>query len=308
MDNNWIIETQDLTKKYDDLVAVDHVNLNVKKGEIFGYLGPNGAGKTTTIKMILDLRPPTKGNILIDGKSLNKHSVDLRDKIGYLPEKVAFYENITPVETLNFFCELKGKKNTNVDSLLREVGLEKVADRKVGKFSKGMTQLLGIAQAMIGNPPIYIFDEPMGGLDPKWVRVVREKIKHLNDEGATILFSSHILKEVQEICDRVAILNNGKLVAQDTPDKLSEELQLKPKLEIEISDLNGNVAEPLTAITGVYDAYVNGNKLMVTSEPEARIDVLKELIKSDVKINNFETIETPLEDVFMKITKEGDIS
>jgi ABC-2 type transport system ATP-binding protein len=147
----------------------------------------------------------------------------------------------------------------------------------------------------------------MGGLDPKWVKVVRKKIKHLNDQGATILFSSHILKEVQEICDRVAILNNGKLVAQDSPDNLSEELQLKPKLEIEIHNLNRNVIEPITELTGVYGADVNGNKLVVTSEPEARIEVLKELIKKDMKIKNFETIETPLEDVFMKITKEGDI-
>lgn len=307
MKNNFIIETQDLTKRYEDLVAVDHVNLKVKEGEIFGYLGPNGAGKTTTIKMMLDLREPSLGNVLINGKALNSHSVELRNQIGYLPEKVAFYENITPVETLNFFCELKGADKSKVHDLLREVGLEKVKDRKVGKFSKGMIQLLGIAQAMIGNPPIYIFDEPMSGLDPKWVKVVREKIQNLNKQGATILFSSHILKEVQEICDRVAILDHGKLVAQDAPDKLSEKLHLKPQLEITIPGLKGKVPKELTEVSGVYDVQVNDDNLLVTSEPEARIEVLKYLDNKGMKIKNFETIETPLEDVFMKITNKGEI-
>ncbi|NIQ07737.1 MAG: ABC transporter ATP-binding protein, partial [Candidatus Korarchaeota archaeon] len=152
MTKKYVIETQNLTKNYNGLVAVDHVDLQVKNGEIFGYLGPNGAGKTTTIKMLLGLRKPTAGSILINGKSFSSHSVELRDTIGYLPERLAFYDYLTPVETLNFFCELKGADKSIVRTLLREIGLEKAADRKVGKFSSGMVQLLGIAQAMIGNP------------------------------------------------------------------------------------------------------------------------------------------------------------
>lgn len=151
-------------------------------------MGPNGAGKTTTIKMMLGLRRPTMGDILIDGKSVSTHSVELRDNIGYLPERLAFYDYLTAVETLNFFCELKDADKSMVRPLLMEVGLEKAADRKVGGFSSGMIQLLGIAQAMIGNPTIYIFDEPMSGLDPEWVKVVREKIKSLNRRGYCDVF------------------------------------------------------------------------------------------------------------------------
>ena len=147
--------------------------------------------------------------------------------IGFLPERVSFYENLTPIQNLKFFGELNGVDNSVFLSLIKEVGLEDAKDRKVGTFSKGMVQLLGVAQVMIGNPSVYILDEPMSGLDARWVKTIREKIKMLNEKGATIIFSSHILSEVENICHRVAIINKGKLIAEDTVSNLNKYLQIK---------------------------------------------------------------------------------
>ena len=187
-DSAAVIETVDLTKRFKDVLAVDSLSLSVQKGEIFGFLGPNGAGKSTTIKMVMGLFHPTSGSAYINGKPAGPDSVELRQDIGFLPERISFYDNLTPTQTLNFYCELRGADKSIVPSLIREVGLEHAADRKVGTFSKGMVQLLGVAQAMIGNPSIYIMDEPTGGLDARWVKAVRDKIRALNEQGATIIF------------------------------------------------------------------------------------------------------------------------
>jgi ABC-type multidrug transport system ATPase subunit len=191
-DANAVIETVDLTKRFKDVLAVDSLSMKVRKGEIFGFLGPNGAGKSTTIKMVMGLFHPTSGSAFINGKLAGPDSVELRRDIGFLPERISFYDNLTPIQTLDFYCELRGADKSVVPSLIKEVGLEHAANRKVGTFSKGMVQLLGVAQAMIGNPSIYIMDEPTGGLDARWVKTVRDKIRTLNEQGATIIFSSHI--------------------------------------------------------------------------------------------------------------------
>ena len=169
------IEINNLTKKFKDVTAVNQVSFNVRKGEIFGFLGPNGAGKTTTIKAMLGLIHTDTGEIKINGFDIVKNNKEALEKIGYLPETISFYENLTPVQTLNFFCEMKGQDKSIVKPLLKEVGLEDALGKKVGAFSKGMRQLLGIAQTMVGNPSIYILDEPMAGLDARWVKIVRIK-------------------------------------------------------------------------------------------------------------------------------------
>ena len=204
---SFTIEVSGLTKKYKDLKAVNDLSFNVRTGEIFGFLGPNGAGKTTTIKALLNLINVDSGELKINGFDSKKDDIEAKKNIGYLPERVAFYNNLTPLQTLNFFCELKRVDKSIAKPLIKEVGLEDAMNRKVGTFSKGMVQLLGVAQVMIGNPSVYILDEPMAGLDARWVKTVREKIKMLNEQGATVLFSSHILTEVENLCDRVAILS-----------------------------------------------------------------------------------------------------
>jgi ABC-2 type transport system ATP-binding protein len=299
------IEINGLTKIYKDVRAVDNVSFNVRNGEIFGFLGPNGAGKTTTIKSMLGLIHVNSGTIKINGFDMKKDNIKAKEKIGYLPEKVSFYENLTPVQTLNFFCELKNVDKSIVPSLIKEVGLEDAMNRKVGTFSKGMVQLLGIAQVMIGNPSIYILDEPTVGLDARWVRYIREKIKMLNEKGATVIFSSHILSEVETLCDRVAIINKGKLIAEDTVTNLNKYLHIKPRIEITINGLNGKVPKVIEKIAGVEAADAKDDTLFVTCDSHIRSHIIATLEEAGFKVVNIKTIEPSLEDAFVKLI-EGD--
>lgn len=300
------IETRNLSKRFKDVQAVDSLYMEVKRGEIYGFLGPNGAGKTTTIKMIMGLIQPTHGNIFLNGIRIDDgFDVEHRRDTGYLPEQVAFYRNLTPVQTLNFFCELKGADKSIVLPLIEEVGLTDAIDRKVGTYSKGMVQLLGIAQAMIGNPSVYIFDEPMGGLDARWVKVTRDKIRNLNEQGATVLFSSHILSEVQALCDRVAIIDNGKLLVVDTVPNLSKRLHIMPQLEITVPGLGGRIPEAVLNVPGVETADAEGDKLLVTCDTDARMDVITALKEAGIEIRDFRTIEPSLEEAFVKMISGG---
>lgn len=302
---SFSIEISSFSKYFKDLKAVDNVSFSVRTGEVFGFLGPNGAGKTTTIKSMLGLLHMTAGEIRINGHSILTDSIRARAKIGYLPERVSFYENLTPVQTLNFFCELKGEDKSIVRSLIKEVGLEEAIDRKVGTFSKGMVQLLGVAQVMIGNPSVYILDEPMAGLDARWVKIIREKIKMLNEQGATIMFSSHILSEVENICHRVAIINRGKLIAEDTVANLNKYLRIKPRIEIFIPGLNGRIPEIIKTIEGVEAANAKGDILFVTCESSVKSYIITTLQNAGLKIDNIKTIEPSLEDAFVKIIEGG---
>lgn len=300
-----VIETRDLSKRFKDVQAVDSLNMKVHRGEIYGFLGPNGAGKTTTLKMIMALTHPSGGEVLINGGRVSADSVQLRKNIGYLPERISFYDNLTPLQTLHFFCELKGADKSIAEPFLKEVGLEDAINRKVGTFSKGMVQLLGIAQAMIGEPSIYVLDEPMAGLDARWVKIVREKITMLNEGGATVLFSSHILSEVQNLCNRVAIIHKGKLVAEDTVSNLSKYLKIKPRLEINIPGLDGKVPDALINIEDIEAVDVKGDILYVTCEAPVRIKVITALQEAGMNIQDIRTIEPTLEEAFMKLIFEG---
>ena len=301
---SFTIEVDGLTKMYKDLKAVDNLSFNIRTGEIFGLLGPNGAGKTTTIKAILSLIHVNSGEIKINGFDIKKDDIKAKKNIGYLPERVAFYENLTPLQTLHFFCELKGADKSVAKPLIKEVGLEDAINRKVGTFSKGMVQLLGVAQAMIGNPSVYILDEPMAGLDARWVKTVREKIKMLNEQGATVLFSSHILTEVENLCDRVAIIDKGKLIAEDTVSNLNKYLRIKPRLEISIHGLNGKVPEVIKDLEGVEAVDAKDDKLFITCESSVRSRVIAVLEEAGLKIDNIKTIEPSLEEAFVKLISQ----
>jgi len=298
---NAVIETRKLSKRFGDLRAVDELGLTVERGEIFGFLGPNGAGKTTTIKMLMGLTRPSGGEVFLMGMRADAGAVDVRRNIGYMPERVAFYDNLTPVQTLHFFCDLKGADRSAALPLLEDVGLKDAADRKVGTFSKGMTQLLGVAQAMIGAPSLYILDEPTAGLDPRWVKVVRDRIKALNEGGATVLFSSHILSEVQSLCHRVAIIDRGRLIAGDTVENLNIHLNIKPRLEMTIPGLDGRVPDVLRTVEGVEDAVAKGDLLKVTCEGAVRARVVTALTGAGLEVLDIRTYEPSLEEAFMKL-------
>ncbi|MFA6813783.1 MAG: ABC transporter ATP-binding protein [Bacteroidaceae bacterium] len=214
-----IIVLNDLTKKYGDYTAVDHVNLTINQGDVFGMLGPNGAGKSTTILMMLGLTEPTSGNVEICGFNSTTHPIDVKRKVGYLPEDVGFYDNITGIENLRYTAQLNGiptaKANIKIEQLLKRVGLEGQGEKKTGKYSRGMRQRLGLADVLIKDPQIIILDEPTSGIDPAGVVEFINLIHELSEkDGLTILFSSHILDQVQKACQRVVLFDKGQLLAE----------------------------------------------------------------------------------------------
>lgn len=229
MDEQVIVLT-DLTKQYGKFTAVDHICLNICKGEIFGLLGPNGAGKSTTILMMLGLTEPSSGTVEICSLNATTHPIEVKKKIGYLPEDVGFYDDMTGVETLIYTARLNGipdevAKEKAID-LMKRVGLEDQLYKKTGKYSRGMRQRLGLADVLIKNPEIIILDEPTSGIDPTGVHEFIELIRQLSkNEGLTVLFSSHHLDQVQKVCDRVGLFSNGKLLTLINMAELNEKKQ-----------------------------------------------------------------------------------
>jgi ABC-type multidrug transport system ATPase subunit len=300
----FIIKTEDLFKSYKNVKAVQGINLNVKKGDVYGFLGPNGAGKTTTIKMLLGLTYPDSGNVFINGRNIAENTVDLRARIGYLPERAQLYKNLTAIQTLNFFAELRKVDKKECDELLAKVGLTKWRDTRVGTFSKGMVQLLGISQALLGDSELLILDEPTSGLDPRWSRVLKDIILEKNSKGTTVFFSSHLLFEVQELCNRVAILNKGNLVFEDTVDRVSEVVHLKPQLLLKI---HGDAKVAIRILeNGGFDTQLVGDQLRIPVESHQKIKVLNLLENNGVIIKDFITKEPSLEKAFIELIGDED--
>ena len=299
-----ILEIRGLTKDYGEVRAVDNLSLDIEKGEIFALLGPNGAGKTTTIKSILGVIFPTKGEIKINGFDVIKEGRKARKNIGYLPERVAFYDNLTAIQTMEFYAELRGASMKECVELLKDVGLEGEMDKKVGNYSKGMVQRLGLAQAMIGNPSLLILDEPTGGLDPRGAWQIRQKIKELNENGTTIFLSSHILGEVQEVSSNVAILNHGKLIAKDTLGNLGKKLNIQPTLVIELQRPSPSILGRVKQVKGVDDARLSGNVVEVICNPRAKTNIISAIEEAGGKITDFRTVEPSLEQVFLRFTED----
>jgi len=299
------IEARGLTKAYNGVRAVDHLDLAVETGEIFGFLGPNGSGKTSTIKMLLGLSRPDSGTARIGGKPVDMTHREFRRKIGYLPERIAFYPNLTATQTLEFFAELKGGDKKQIPGLLKDVGLAEHGKKRVGQYSKGMRQMLGVAQALLGKPSLLLFDEPMEGLDPHWRREVKDVLVRARARGATVFFSSHILVEVEEVADRVAILNRGKLVALDTVAALRGKLGVNPRLRLRVAgDMNaaGAVAARLPGVTAAQSI---GEELVVQCEPVAKARVIAALVQAGHEILDFRSDDPTLEEVFLQYTGKG---
>jgi len=298
-----IIKVKNLVKKYYDLKAVNGVSFSIRQGEIFGFLGPNGAGKTTTIKSILGLIHANSGQITIKDIDIKKDIKKAHRYIGYLPEKVAFYDNLTALQNMYFYAEMKNAPKNQCQKLINDMGLGDVVNKKVGKFSKGMQQRLGMAQALLGDPPILILDEPSGGLDPRGVALIRNKIKEMKDKGSSIFVSSHILGEVQAICDRVGIINKGILVAEDTVDNLRGKLNLKPKLVIELEKVTDDIIKAIKSSEGVENVDVIGVMVHVTCNPRAKSKIILSVEKAGGNILNIQTMDPSLEEVFLKFTE-----
>jgi ABC-type multidrug transport system ATPase subunit len=301
--NSATIEVKDLTKSFNHFTAVNNISFTVKKGEIFGFLGPNGAGKTTTIKSMLDLIHPDTGTININGINIQSHGKEAKKYIGYMPEKVAFYDNLTAFQNLCFYAEIKHASKKECISLIEEFGLGDTGKKRVGKFSKGMVQRLGMARAILGNPPILLLDEPSGGLDPRGVVLIRDKILEMKKKGTTIFVSSHILSEIQEICDRVGIINKGILVAEDTVEGLSKKLNLKPQITVTIDSLSKKIENAVKRLSGVKSVKTQENTLEIICDGAIKAKVILAITNAGGNIQNLQTKEPSLEDVFMRYTE-----
>ena len=235
--NLTILETINLTKKFGDFTAVNHINFKIREGEVFGLLGHNGAGKTTTLNMLAGLMLPTEGTAKVSGHDIIEAPLEARRRIGLLPDNPGNYPNLTARQNLEFFAELadlsKDVAVKRIDELLELVGLTEWRDKKVEIFSRGMRQRLGLAQCLVRDPDVLFFDEPTLGIDPEGTREIRELIRRLAEEGKAILICSHLLNEVSRVCDRVAIMRWGKIVAMGTIPELRERLGLGNQIELE---------------------------------------------------------------------------
>ncbi len=308
-----IIQTRELTKYYGDIKAVDHLNLTVYEGEIFGFLGPNGAGKTTTLLMLMGLTEPTSGTATVGGYDIIKESKEVRKIAGMLPEGAGYYEDLTARQNLDYIGQLndipKPEREKRIEELLEAVGLTKWADTKVEKFSRGMKQRLGIAEVLIKKPKIAFFDEPTIGLDPQGTKEVRDLMIKLNKEqGLTIFLSSHLLYEVQQTCHRVGIIRKGRLVAADTIESLSNKISGKGNMVIEfkLTEVSPDLIREIEAITGVTSVETKDDRLYVYMESDMSREVSETITKHGSIILLMKPKEYSLEEIFLKYY-EGEI-
>ena len=297
------IELDGVTKRFGDVTALRGVDMTVEEGEIFGFLGPNGAGKTTTIDVLLDFVRPTSGSAEVLGYDAHADSQRIRERTGVLPEGYDIYERLTGRQHLNFVRESKGADD-DVDALLARVGLDlEDADRKAGGYSKGMKQRLVLAMALVGEPDLLILDEPSTGLDPNGARRMREIVREERDRGATVFFSSHILGQVESVCDRVAILQDGEVVAVDSVEGLREAADAETVLTVRLAAPVDGAAEAAAGVDGVTEATADGATLTVRCASDAKMDVLSAIEDAGAEVEDFDTEEASLDELFAAYTE-----
>ncbi|MXR51540.1 ATP-binding cassette domain-containing protein [Halovenus sp. WSH3] len=299
-----VIETNDLTKTFGDLTAVDSLNLAIEEGEIYGFLGPNGAGKSTTINMLLDLIRRSSGSATVLGYDPEENAKKIRQRIGVLPEGGELYDRLTGREHLTWMANSKGADD-DIEAMLERVGLSaEDGKRPVGEYSKGMQQRLAFGMALIGDPDLLILDEPSSGLDPTGMQEMREIIKEEADGGRTVFFSSHILGEVEAVCDRVGIMNEGRLVAEGTLDDLRGDLDLGASISVEVSDPPR--ASALESLDGVRGVTVRDHTVDATlTGPEAKVRVVTDL-DDRTTVEDIISEDTSLEQLFNTYTGNGE--
>jgi len=309
------IKVSNLTKYYGDYLAVDDISFEAKKGEILGFLGPNGAGKSTTMKIITTYLPPTSGTIEVDGFDVEDKSLEVRKKLGYLPELNPLYYDMNPVDYLDFVAKLDGIPAGEIkkrrEEMIRVCGLDSVRNKDIGTLSKGFKQRVGLAQAMINNPDVLILDEPTSGLDPNQIIEIRNLIKKLGKEK-TVVLSTHILSEVTATCNRVIIINKGKIVANGTPEELQAKSKGQSLVTLEVKNncdknaLSGALKE-IRNVNKVEFVKDNGDSFLFNIYGEHGAD-LREVISNKVMqqkamVLSMQTKHSSLEDIFRELTK-----
>lgn len=307
-----MIEVKNVTKKYGNFIAVDNITFNVKDGEVVGLLGQNGAGKSTTMNMITGFIEPTEGTIIINGYDIMKKSLKAKKQIGYMPENVPLYPELTIKEFVSYMAELKlvGRKERKqeVENAIKETGLEEVKNKLIRNLSRGYKQRVSMAGALVGNPEVLILDEPTVGLDPKQIIEIRNLIKNLGKKH-TVILSSHILSEISQICERVVILNKGKIVAIDTPENLEEKTKEQNVLFVTVEDKEEKMSSLKEKITDIEKLeMIKDNedgtkqyKIVSKSEKDIRKALFDTLPKEGITIFELKKAETSLEDAFIKL-------
>lgn len=310
-----IIELVGVTKKYPTHTAVDNLDLTIEKGEIFGLLGPNGAGKSTTILMMLGLTEPTSGTVKVCGYDPTRHPIEVKQRTGYLPEDVGFYEDYTGFENLLYTARLNGlgpaDAETKAEQLLRRVDLWGSAHKKAGKYSRGMRQRLGLADVLIKEPQVIILDEPTLGIDPKGVRELLSLIVQLSkEEGLTVLLSSHHLHQVQEICDRVGLFVKGKLLAEGNIESLARELSSSEPylIEVGMSSSSPHVADriqrTLQAIDGVISINRQAGSFHIGCSHDVASEIARVVVEAGADLRHLHKKEYGLDDIYNHYFRE----
>ena len=312
-----MIEVKNVTKKYGNFVAVDNISFTVKDGEIVGLLGPNGAGKSTTMNAITGYIEQTEGEIAVNGYDTIKKSKKAKREIGYMPEGVPLYGELSIKEFVTYMAELrkvKGKeKKEKVQEIIKKVGLSEMQNKLIKNLSRGQKQRVSLAGTLIGDPKVLILDEPTVGLDPKQVTEIRSLIKELGKKH-TVILSSHILSEVSQICDKVIIINKGKIVAEDTPENLENKTSNSNIVYITIEDPENKIETMKDKIKGIKDIKFieqledKTKKYEITAnkqDEDLRKEIFKEFAKEGITIFEMKKPEATLEDAFMKIIGEG---
>jgi ABC-2 type transport system ATP-binding protein len=306
------IQTQGLTKIYGrkGTLALDELDLQVKRGELFGFLGPNGAGKTTTIRILMTLLRPTRGHAWVGGHDVREEPLDAMRRVGFMPENPGFYGSMTGRQHLRYWARLYGMRKEHPDGdfgdLLARVGLMDAADKKTKAYSLGMKRRLALAGVLLPDPEILILDEPSLGLDPAGMAFVRSLLTGLHGQGRTIFLSSHLLSEVEKICTRVGVLHHGRLLQVETPRALVQALgQASGGLEVETKGVEPNVTKVLESIDGVDQVVVEGTLLRLSGslDDDAIAEVSRRLVGAGVAILGSRRLEPNLEEAFLALTE-----
>ena len=302
-----IIQTINLTKEYGELKAVDNVSLNIRKGEIFGLLGPNGAGKTTIINILVGLSLPSSGTAKIAGLDVTKHPIEIRKRLGIAAQDAYFDHHLSLKDNLFYHGLLYGlprkELKKRVDTALQWSKLEKYRDKKFHHLSGGMQRRLVVARAMLSDPEILLLDEPTTGLDPQTRRQVWESIKNLKEAGKTVLLTTHYMEEADILCDKIAIIDHGRIIARGTPNELKKMLDKKIIIDVTLSldALQNNIKNDLNNIFGVNYIEMNSNRIRIGVDDDAIVEhVLKSLI-TKTKVSEINIIRPTLDDVFLHL-------
>jgi ABC-2 type transport system ATP-binding protein len=309
-----VIEVQHLTKRYGPVTAVDDISFTVERGEILGFLGPNGAGKTTTMRVLTGYMPPTDGKAIVAGYDVFEKPIEAKRRTGYLPETPPLYPDMTVRDYLSFVARIKGvargERTARVDEMMAKTRIADVANRHCGKLSKGYRQRVGLAQALMHNPDVLILDEPTAGLDPKQIIETRQLIKALAGDH-TIILSTHILPEVSQTCQRVVIINRGKVVAVDTPDNLTSRLRGSETMYLQVDAAGADAASVLQRVSGVTRVAIADTKQQVVGyevDSESGRDVRRELAAAVVGrgwgLLELRPMRLSLEEIFLHVTTE----